>query len=237
MSILSRVRTRSNPSSPKSKGKAPAPPMTTNTDYGSSDTSSDGSARLTVGGIANIFIKLRHLERQSKRPHTIACTSGPEPLTHPRAQANSQQDSARVMLGHKDNYVCAGNGGVDVVRLLRATRSAIVEQATTVGANALVDERWSYVINQPKHRPRGQYKISVQYTASAISANCRDTPHPVAMDKIQSIPGLMTVISRNVKYRTLIRKPAPMPANPVILSIMSLEHTPKPVDTNSPEPL
>lgn len=40
-----------------------------------------------------------------------------------------------------------------------------------------------------------------------------------------------------VKYRTLIRKPAPMPANPVILSIMSLEHTPKPVDTNSPEPL
>ncbi|KAJ3563147.1 hypothetical protein NP233_g9129 [Leucocoprinus birnbaumii] len=194
MSILSRVRTRSNPSSPKSKTRAPQP---TNQGYNSSDTSSDGSARLSVGGIANIFIGLRRLEQRSKRPRTITCTSGAEPLTHPLAQSTLSPDSVKVNFAHKDTYVCAGNGGVDVVRLLRATRSAIVEQATTIGANALVDERWSYSINQPKNRPRGQYKISVQYAASAISADCRDTPQPVAMDKIQSIPGLMTVISRN----------------------------------------
>ena len=82
--------------------------------------------------------------------------------------------------------------------------------------------RWSYVINQPKNRPRGQYKISVRfpscllsrifydsqsyfflqvhYTAFAVLANCRDTPHPVAMENIQGIPGLMTVISRSGQW-------------------------------------
>lgn len=143
MSILARVRTRSAPSSPNSKSKAKAPlyPTASGATSGSNDTSSDGSARLTIGGIANIFIKLRHLERQSKRPYTITCTSGAEPLTHGHTQATLQENSARATIAHKDVYVCAGNGGVDVVRLLRATRSVLVERASMVGANALVDER------------------------------------------------------------------------------------------------
>lgn len=141
---------------------------------------------------------MRHLQRRSKRPYTISRNSGLEPLTHPRTHQITLQGNftPRAVVAHKDTYICAGNGGVDMVRLLRATRSSLVEQATMLGANTLVDERWSYVINQPKNRPRGQYKISVQYTAFAISANCRDTPHPVAIDNIQGVPGLMTIISR-----------------------------------------
>lgn len=87
-----------------------------------------------------MFIKLRHLERQSKKSNTIACSSGVEPLTHPRVQVSPQAEG-RAPLIHKDTYICAGNGGVDVVPLLRATRTALVEQASMIGANALVDER------------------------------------------------------------------------------------------------
>lgn len=142
MSILGRTRTRStcpNSPGPKAKAKAPLYPTTSKTSSVSNATPNPG-IRLSVGGIANMFIKLRHLERQSKKPYTIACSSGAEPLTHPHVQAGRQAD-AKAPLVHKDTYICAGNGGVDVVRLLRATRTALIEEASRLGANALVDER------------------------------------------------------------------------------------------------
>jgi len=135
MSILSRVRATSQSSS---SSKAPSAP-TGNTTF------PNNSARLSVGAIAKIFIKMRHLRRRSKRPYTIFCDSGLEPLTHPRAQQatfHQKKDSiTRTAVVHKDTYICAGNGGVDVVRLLRVTRSFLVEQAIMLGANTLVDER------------------------------------------------------------------------------------------------
>jgi len=137
MSILSRVRATSQSSS-SSKAPIPSSPA-------SSNTFSDSSARLSVGAIAKIFIKMRHLQRRSKQPYTIFCDSGLEPLTHPRAQQatfhHNKDSTTRTAVVHKDTYICAGNGGVDAVRLLRVTRSFLLEQATMLGANTLVDER------------------------------------------------------------------------------------------------
>ncbi|KAF9450291.1 hypothetical protein P691DRAFT_810600 [Macrolepiota fuliginosa MF-IS2] len=200
MAILGRTRTRStgtpSPNS-KAKGKAPLYSTSSSTSSTSSASTPDGGVRLSVGGIANMFIKLRHLERQSKKKqYTITCSSGAQPLTHPRTFANRKSQAKAPML-HKDTYVCAGNGGVNVVPLLRATRTALMLEASRFGANALVDESWSYVINEPKNRPRGQFKVHVQYSACATQATCCDTLQPVAMDKIRGVPGLMTVISRN----------------------------------------
>ena len=138
MSILSRVRVTSQSSS-SSKAPVPSSPLA------SSNNFSDSSARLSVGAIAKIFIKMRHLQRRSKQPYTIFCDSGLEPLTHPRTQQATFHDSkesiTRTAVAHKDTYICAGNGGVDAVRLLRVTRGFLVEQATMLGANTLVDER------------------------------------------------------------------------------------------------
>ena len=202
MSILSRVRVTSQ-SSTSSKAPIPSSPLA------SSNNFSDSSARLSVGAIAKIFIKMRHLQRQSKQPYTILCDSGLEPLTHPRAQQatfhNSKESITRTAVAHKDTYICAGNGGVDAVRLLRVTRSFLVEQANMLGANTLVDERWgsfyflqldvsvsvdnrphteiwlcrwSYVINQPKNRPRGQYKVSVRFPLLSSLSMAYKVPFP-----------------------------------------------------------
>lgn len=138
MSILSRVR--ATPSLPSNNStKVPPPPSSSST----TTTCPNNSARLSVGAIAKIFIKMRHLQRRSKRPYTISHNSGLEPLTHPQTHQITLQGNftPRAVVAHKDTYICAGNGGVDVVRLLRATRSSLVEQATMLGANTLVDER------------------------------------------------------------------------------------------------
>ncbi|EKM77327.1 hypothetical protein AGABI1DRAFT_93413 [Agaricus bisporus var. burnettii JB137-S8] len=196
MSILRRSRTRSLSSSNKQPKPPALQPAPTHSSTASNDSSkSSSSNHLSMAAIADMFIKLRHLQRRSKASNSIACSSGAKPLTHPHTRVNAQTQPKAFCM-HADTYVCAGSGGVDAVPLLRATRTVLVQEASRIGAT-LAQERWSYVISQPKHRPNGQYKVHVQYSAALVDADCREVLQPVAMDKIRRIPGLMTVISRN----------------------------------------
>lgn len=56
-----------------------------------------------------------------------------------------------------DVYTCIG--GVNILVLLRATRSALMERAETLGANVLVDE--SYVTPSYAQRPYSSLRIDL----------------------------------------------------------------------------
>lgn len=134
MAILRRAHTRNFSSSSFKTGQTKLPLQPPRSDSSSTiDDPSKRSAHLSIGGIANMFIKLRHLERRSKAPNSISCTSGLEPLTHPHSHHNADTEP-RVFSKHADTYVCSGSGGVDTALLLRATRAVLVQEASRRGA-------------------------------------------------------------------------------------------------------
>ncbi|KAF8965034.1 hypothetical protein BDZ97DRAFT_1757465 [Flammula alnicola] len=69
-------------------------------------------------------------------------------------------------------YICVG--GVNVSTLLRASRSALLENCEYLGANALVDELWECRITGPKPVHNGTYKVFIRYTASATRSTVPD---------------------------------------------------------------
>lgn len=87
-----------------------------------------------VGGVANLFVKMRQAQGRAKAHHT-ECNSGP-PRSHPGiVSIGGVSKSVSVT----ENFVC--KDGVTVPILLRATRGVLLEQADYVGANALIDEQ------------------------------------------------------------------------------------------------
>lgn len=104
------------------------------------------SRTLTFPHVASLFVKLRRVQRKSKAHH-IDSNSGVELLTHASLKdggAGSGTDSEATFkrlarLEILDMYNCAD--GVDVAKVLRASRSAILERASPLHANILVDEQ------------------------------------------------------------------------------------------------
>ncbi|EIW78542.1 hypothetical protein CONPUDRAFT_60488 [Coniophora puteana RWD-64-598 SS2] len=131
----------------------------------------------------------QHLSLSSGAPQTHPCFAHDVDLT------SAMQPQRRVPLVHGDTFVCTG--GVDVPRLLRASRASLLDKASLLGANVLVDESWTCTIRQPKMRRDGTYRVQVRYNASASRSNTTPDPQrPVALDKAKSVPGLMTILQR-----------------------------------------
>jgi hypothetical protein len=148
--------------------------------------------RLGVAGVANIFIKMRRLEKRANKPNHVVSSSG-EPVSHPGVKEGACE--RKVPMEVVDNFVCVG--GVNLPTLLRATRTTLHDQASLMGATALVDEQWTSTICTPKNRSTGTYKVQIHYTASATRSTVHDPLHPVAVDKAKGVPGLMTILRRN----------------------------------------
>lgn len=163
-----------------------------------SESSAEGSpisnrrSRLGMAGVANLFIRVRRFENsiesrqqqqhQQPQPQTkpgqIVVTSG-EPKTHPCVERVVTPDQPGLPVEFAESYVCAG--GVNVVPLLVATRSALQERIEALGADTLTNEqcvslffpssipnpylfRWECIITGPKPHPDGIYKVHVCHT-------------------------------------------------------------------------
>ena len=91
------------------------------------------TSRLSLYNISNALIRIRRV-RQDRQ---IVSTSGPEPITHP--SLSNVVSTHKVSIRREDQFVCVS--AVDVPKLLRACRSTLLDQARTIGANVLVEER------------------------------------------------------------------------------------------------
>lgn len=89
---------------------------------------------LTVSTVANAFIKFRRAQHDA-----LDFASG-IPITDPSLCGEDATCKRRVPLEHADRYVC--KGAVDVAKLLRGSRTSLLEKAVLLGANVLVEERW-----------------------------------------------------------------------------------------------
>lgn len=105
----------------------------------SASGSVSGTRTLSFPHVVDMFVKLRRLQKSAKLHH-IDSSSGPDPITH--ADLSPGGDDAtpkrRARMEVEDSFVCAD--GVDVVKLLRASRAVLLERAAMLHANALVDE-------------------------------------------------------------------------------------------------
>jgi len=145
---------------------------------------------LTISTVTNAFVKLR---RSTSRAETIDSTSG-EPQTHHSLQGHGAISIRKVPLVHTDLFSC--RDAVDVPKLLRGSRASLLERAEFMGANVLVDESWECSIRVPKDRRHGSYKVQIRYFALAARSSLPDPQKPVALDRVQNVPGLMTIVDR-----------------------------------------
>ncbi|THG96508.1 hypothetical protein EW145_g7768 [Phellinidium pouzarii] len=150
---------------------------------------------LSFPHVANIFVRIRRVQKKAKAHHTNS-TSGPESVTHPSLLAEEGVPEKHARLEVQDEFVCAY--AVDVEKLLRASRASLLDRAALFNANVLVDEQWSCSICCPKNRSDGSYRVHIRYAATAASSPIRDPRQPVELDKASGVPGLMTIVSRDV---------------------------------------
>jgi hypothetical protein len=95
-------------------------------------------AKLAIGDVAKIFIKLRRA-RDKAKSHHIDSSSG-EPQTHPSLAGDGVTCAEKVEIELNENYVCVG--AVDVVKLLRCSRTKLFEKARFWNANVLINEQY-----------------------------------------------------------------------------------------------
>ena len=94
--------------------------------------------RLSMAGVANIFVKMRGLEEKAVSTDELELSSG-DPKTHPNV-AEGAKNYEKIPVEQTDNFICAG--GVNVTTLLRITRIALMEHVEReLGANSVVDEQ------------------------------------------------------------------------------------------------
>lgn len=92
------------------------------------------SSRLSLYNITQAFIRAQRI----KKSKTIVSSSGPTPITHPTL--SQAVGYSKLPVSHEDEFICSN--GVDVPKLLRATRSTLLEKAQILGAHILVEERY-----------------------------------------------------------------------------------------------
>lgn len=109
---------------------------------------------LSFPHVADLFVRLRRAQRKAKAHH-IDSSSGEEPITHESlrpglnpltSEGNSQElaqtQSAlvrRARLEVQEAFVCLD--AVDLRKLLRATRTGLLESAEVFGADVLAEEQ------------------------------------------------------------------------------------------------
>lgn len=102
-----------------------------------SPSKSSGST-LRFPHVANLLVKIRRTRKKAKSHH-IESSSGEQPYTHPSLTGEGVTSVRKVPLYTEERFNC--KDGVDVAKLLRTTRAALLEKAEAIGANALVDEQ------------------------------------------------------------------------------------------------
>jgi hypothetical protein len=157
-------------------------------------------------------------QRNKHKSHHIFSTSGLHPQTHAEL-APDTCSRKKVPIEIKEKFFT--EGGVDVTKLLRASRASLLKTAEDAGANALVDEqcvslsllvfsslspnqtllRWSCTICGPKRRKDGTYKTSVRPSVHH---------YHLLTSTSELIPSSLLIIDR---YTTL---PAPPAQGPLI---------------------
>ncbi|KAG2041177.1 hypothetical protein BDR03DRAFT_40591 [Suillus americanus] len=140
--------------------------------------------------VTNAFVKLR---RSTSKTESIDSTSG-EPQTHPLLQGEGATSKCKIPLVQNDLFFC--RDAVDVPKLLRGSRASLFERAENIGANVLVEESWECSIRVPRDRRHGSFKVQVRYHASASRSSHPDPQKPVALDRVQNVSGLMTIVDR-----------------------------------------
>ncbi|KAG1753536.1 uncharacterized protein EDB91DRAFT_1214802 [Suillus paluster] len=145
---------------------------------------------LSISTVTNAFVKLR---RSTSKAETIDSTSG-EPQTHPLLQGEGATSKRKVPLVQSDLFSC--RDAVDVKKLLRGSRASLLERAEFMGANVLVDESWECSIRVPRDKRQGYFKVQIRYCASASRSSLSDPQKPVALDRVQNVSGLMTIVDR-----------------------------------------
>ena len=90
------------------------------------------TSRLSLYNISQALIRMKRL----KNVKQIESTSGSDPIT----QLSGPVSTVQVPIRRNDEFVCAF--GVDLLKLIRACRSTLFEQAKTIGANVLIDEQY-----------------------------------------------------------------------------------------------
>lgn len=136
--------------------------------------------RLSMAGIANLFIRIRRFEDKALTTDEWVLSSG-YPKTHPNV-AEGAQDQNKIPVEQSECFVCSG--GVNLITLLRITRMALMDHAErALGANSVVDEqcvkfflllllllltisffvtlRWECIISGPKPLQNQRYKVQV----------------------------------------------------------------------------
>ncbi|CAL1699488.1 unnamed protein product [Somion occarium] len=169
---------------------ASPPPSPLQSQFPSQNASSQKSSHLRFPHVADILVKLG----RTRKSHHIESTSG-EPQTHPSLAREGVTSVRKVPLDTAENFVC--RDGVDVIKLLRATRASLLEDAEAIGANALVDEQWFCTVCGPRHRRDGSFRVHIRYSANAVRSEVADPQRPVALENARGVPGLMTVVSRD----------------------------------------
>lgn len=159
---------------------------------------------LSFPAVADLFIKLRRMQTKAKntratveeagevdsdsvskgkqrvKPNHIETSSGEQLITHPvivqecdGAAADGVEVVKRARLTIRDAFECTG--GVDSVKLLRASRASLLEKAAMFQTNALVEEEWSCCIVCPKNRSGGHYRVQVcRYKSFLWSMSAHD---------------------------------------------------------------
>lgn len=103
---------------------------------------SPGHHQLSFPHAAKLFVKLRRVQRKVKAHH-IDSNSGDEPVTSRSLLSTSEEAGSTKKLARleiQDVYVCID--AVDVAKLLRASRTSLLDQASPLNANVLVDEQY-----------------------------------------------------------------------------------------------
>ena len=96
--------------------------------------------KLTFPHVAKLFVKLRRMQKKAKAHHIIS-SSGTDHITHPSLLDDNGELDVMMKLARleiQEDYVCVD--GVDVAKLLRASRAALLEHASPLHANTLIDE-------------------------------------------------------------------------------------------------
>ena len=179
-----------------------------NSAYSTSSASSDDSSppsspskRASLSDVANIFVKMRHLKERSKSHHIVS-SSGDRPQTHASLQGAGTTSGEQIDMELNDVYNCSG--AVDTLKLLRASRSKLMQQAKYLNGNVLLDEQcvslpryfrtrkltrgvsWHCTIRGPKNQREREGKYRVHVSRFSCFAGAASYPSLV-LDTVRGV--------------------------------------------------
>ncbi|TEB05119.1 hypothetical protein FA13DRAFT_1807491 [Coprinellus micaceus] len=123
----------------------------------------------------------RRTSNLKPKPHHLISSSGNTPITQPSIRESTLAEGPHIPITYNDVFEVA------VVRSWDHREKGL-------GANALADEQWECIICGPKKQA---YKVQINYSATAVWCTRPDVCKPVALDRAQSFPGLMSITKRN----------------------------------------